>query len=305
MPVFRTVAFLGLGTMGLPMATNLVKAGIQVRGFDVNKDQESRLQERGGTVGFETAAEASRGAQAVLTSLPNTQHVRAALEGPDGVLSVLEEGSYVIDVSTISPVTTKELAEEAAQRGISFADAPVSGSSVGAANAALTMMVGASDDTFTAIRPLLDLLGSNIIHVGEVGSGETIKLINNLLVAINAAAVGEAYAIAARTSLDPQVIYDVVSKSTGDSWVWRNRIPVKGIVPGSPVEDDFAPGFASALMRKDLDLARDFAGELGTPLLLGGLVREMFTSAIAQGWGGKDYSVLAKLYEHVGKPEGQ
>lgn len=101
------------------------------------------------------------------------------------------------------------------------------------------------------------------------------------------------------------MIYDVVSKSTGDSWVWRNRVPAKGLVLGSPVEDDFAPGFASSLMRKDLDLARDFAGELGTPLLLGALVREMFTSVIAQGWGGKDYSVLARLYEHVGRPEGE
>ncbi|MQA06654.1 MAG: hypothetical protein GEV07_29450 [Streptosporangiales bacterium] len=187
MPAFTTVAFVGLGTIGLPMATNLVKAGLQVQGFDLDKTQESRLQEHGGLIGFDHVAEACRGAEVVITSLPNTEHVRTALVGPQGVLSVMERGTYVVDVSTISPVATKSLAEQAQQHGVSFADAPVSGSSVGAANATLTMMVGASDAIFAAIRPLLNVLGSNIIHVGDVGSGGTVKLINNLLVAVNAA----------------------------------------------------------------------------------------------------------------------
>lgn len=297
---FNVVGFVGLGTMGLPMATNLLKAGIKVHGFDLDAASQDRLTERGGVAGFATAAEACRGVDAVFTSLPNTQHVETALGGPDGVLSVLEPGSYVIDVSTISPVTTKKLAEEAKQRGVFFADAPVSGSSLGAEAGTLTMMVGAEDAVFSALQPLLDHLGSNIIHVGGVGAGESIKLINNLLVAINAAAVAEAFAIAAKTDLDPKVAYDVISKSTGDSWVWRNRIPAVGIVPGSPVEDDFAPGFAATLMRKDLDLAGDFARALGCPIPLGAFVREMYSSVVAQGWGGKDYSVLAKIYDQLG-----
>lgn len=303
MPEFHAVSFIGLGTMGLPMATNLLNAGLKVHGFDVDKDAESKLVERGGMSGFASAAEASRGVDAVLTSLPNTQHVHAALAGPEGVLSVLDPGSYVIDVSTISPVMTKTLADTASQGGVMFADAPVSGSSIAAAAGTLTMMVGADDAVFSAIRPVLDILGSNIIHVGGVGDGESIKLINNLLVAINAAAVAEAYAIVSKTSLDPKVAYDVISKSTGDSWVWRNRFPVPGIVPGSPIEDDYAPGFAAALMRKDVDLAREFAGELGCPIPLGALVREMYSSVMANGWGGKDYSVVTKLYHLLGSQD--
>jgi 3-hydroxyisobutyrate dehydrogenase len=300
---FSIIGFVGLGTMGLPMASNFLKAGLEVHGFDLDKDAEAALRERGGASGFSTVAEACRGVDAVFTSLPNTQHVQAALVGADGVLSALEPGSYVVDVSTISPTATKELAEQAQQHGVLFADAPVSGSSIGAETATLTMMVGASDSVFSELRPLLQVLGSNIFHVGGVGAGESIKLINNLLVAINAAAVAEAYAIASKTGIEPQVMYDVVSKSTGDSWVWRNRIPVTGIVPGSPVEDDFSPGFAASLMRKDLDLAREFASELGTPILLGSMVRELFSSVMAQGWGAKDYSILAKFYDMVGKHE--
>ncbi len=302
---FSVIGFVGLGTMGLPMAANFVKAGLEVRGFDVDKDAEAAFRERGGTAGFGSAAEACRGVDAAFTSLPNTQHVQAALAGIDGVLSVLEPGSYVVDVSTISPTATKELAEQAQEHDVSFADAPVSGSSIGAETATLTMMVGASGSVFSELQPLLQVLGSNIFHVGDVGAGESIKLINNLLVAINTAALAEAYAIASKTSIEPQVLYDVVSKSTGDSWVWRNRIPVKGIVPGSPVENDFSPGFAASLLRKDLDLAREFAGELGTPILLGSLVRELLSSVMAQGWGGKDYSILTKFYDLVGKHESE
>ncbi len=297
-----TIAFVGLGSMGLPMATNLAKAGLEVRGFDVDKAREAVLADAGGTVGFNSPGQAAEGTQVTLMSLPNGSIVETVLLGVGGVLTIGSPPAHIVDLSTIAPADTKRFAEEAAARGSKLADAPVSGSSVGAADGTLTIMVGADDDVFATVRPVLDHLGKNVIHVGPVTTGESIKLINNLLAAVNVAAVAEAHNIARQAGMDIKVLHEVVSTATGTSWALLNRMPEKGLVPGSPVEDDFAPGFASELMAKDLELVRQMAQQVGGPMLLGGVVQQLYSAAMASGWGRKDFSVLSRVYRNLSEP---
>jgi 3-hydroxyisobutyrate dehydrogenase len=291
------ISFIGLGTMGLPMSARLIEAGYAVSGFDVEKSAEQALAARGGTLGFLSPAEASADADLVICSLPNSSHVQDALTGPNGAFTTARPGTLILDMSTISPNTSRALGDAASERELLFADAPVSGSSEGAEGGTLTIMVGAETKVFEALEKPLSILGRNIIHVGPVGAGESIKLLNNLLAAVNMATVAEAYALAAKAGVDFATFHRVVSTATGDSWMLRNRFPVAGIGPEGPVDRDYAPGFATRLMRKDLDLVREFATEVGSTVPLAAVVREMCEAVIINGWGELDFSALAKLYE--------
>jgi 3-hydroxyisobutyrate dehydrogenase len=291
------ISFIGLGTMGLPMSTRLLEAGYAVSGFDIDKFAEQSLAARGGELGFPNPAAASVDADLVICSLPNSSHVEEALTGPNGVFASSRPGTIIVDMSTISPNTSRALGAAATEQGLLFADAPVSGSSEGAEAGTLTIMVGSEDDVFEALGKPLSVLGRNVIHVGPIGSGESIKLLNNLLAAVNMAAVAEAYALAAKAGVDFATFHRVVSTATGDSWMLRNRFPVAGIGPEGPVDREYAPGFATRLMRKDLDLVREFATEVGSTVPLGAAVREMCEAVIINGWGELDFSALAKLYE--------
>jgi 3-hydroxyisobutyrate dehydrogenase len=291
------ISFIGLGTMGLPMSTRLIEAGYAVSGFDLDKSTEQTLATRGGKLGFLSPAAAAADADLVICSLPNSSHVEDALSGPNGAFASAQPGTIIVDMSTISPNTSRALSITAAEGGLHFADAPVSGSSEGAEAGTLTIMVGAETDVFDAVEKPLSVLGRNVIHVGPVGSGESIKLLNNLLAAVNMAAVAEAYTLAAKAGVDFATFHRVVSTATGDSWMLRNRFPVAGIGPEGPVDREYAPGFATRLMRKDLDLVRDFATEVGSTVPLAAAVREMCEAVIISGWGELDFSALAKLYE--------
>jgi len=291
------ISFIGLGTMGLPMSTRLIEAGYVVSGFDIDKSTEQALAARGGHLDFPDPAAASADADLVICSLPNSSHVEEALAGPNGTFTTAAPGTLILDMSTISPNTSRALGVAAAERGLRFADAPVSGSSEGAEAGTLTIMVGAEAETFEALEKPLSILGRNVIHVGPVGAGESIKLLNNLLAAVNMATVAEAYALAAKAGVDFATFHRVVSTATGDSWMLRNRFPVAGIGPEGPVDRDYAPGFATRLMRKDLDLVREFATEVGSTVPLAAAVREMCEAVIINGWGELDFSALAKLYE--------
>jgi 3-hydroxyisobutyrate dehydrogenase len=291
------ISFIGLGTMGLPMSTRLIEAGYVVSGFDIDKSAEQALATRGGRLGFPNPAAASLDADLVICSLPNSSHVEEALTGPHGAFSGSPPGTLILDMSTISPNTSRSLGVAATKAGLLFADGPVSGSSEGAEAGTLTIMVGAEIDVFEALGKPLSVLGRNVIHVGPVGSGESIKLLNNLLAAVNMAAVAEAYALAAKAGVDFATFHRVVSTATGDSWMLRNRFPAIGIGPEGPVDREYAPGFATRLMRKDLDLVREFATEVGSTVPLAAAVREMCEAVVINGWGELDFSALAKLYE--------
>jgi 3-hydroxyisobutyrate dehydrogenase len=292
----QVVAFIGLGAMGLPMATNLVRAGVQVHGYDLDRSAEATLAQAGGRVGYPSVASACKEADAVILMLPGPEQVWEAATGADGVLEGLQPDRVLIDMSTCNPHLEREIGALSHERGVAMVDAPVSGGTVGAESGKLTVMVGGEADVFNQLKPLLEIVGSYVIHVGQLGDGQAVKLVNNLVAGITMAAVSEAYVLAGKANLDPAVLFKVMSASSADCWSLRTRVPVAGLVPSSPVEDGFQGGFAARLMCKDLDLVRDFASDVDAPVLLGSLVRELYSSAKAKGMGDLDYSVVAQVY---------
>ena len=300
----KSVGFIGLGTMGLPMARNLLGAGHAVRGYDVDIARVRELEEAGAEA-CDSARHAAEGADVVISMLPASRHVLAAMLGPAGAVEGLRPGATVIEMSTIDPGTTRRVAEAVAGRGCRMIDAPVSGGSAGARDATLTIMVGGEADVLEAHRDLLRVLGTRIVHCGPIGMGETVKLANNLLAGTSMIAVAEAFALGIRGGADPRVLHEVIQHSSGNCWSLRNA-PVPGLVPAAPVNDDFAPGFMVDLMHKDLGLALSASGELGLPLTLTAVAHQLYGLASRHGYGRLDMSAVAKLLEGAGDaPEGR
>ncbi len=292
----KRVGFIGVGTMGRPMALNLLRAGHELTVYDVVPAAATALTEAGARAAG-SPREAAAAAEVVISMLPASAHVVAAMFGADGAIEGLRPGVTLIDMSTIDPGTTKRVAEAVAAKGARMLDAPVSGSSTGAAAGTLTIMVGGDPETFAAQRDLLGAMGGNVIHCGPVGMGETVKLANNLIAAISMAAVAEGFALGVRAGADPRVLFDVISKSSGNCWTLQTRPPVPGLVEGSPADDDFAPGFMTDLMHKDLGLALAAGDEFKVPLALTALARQLYAMTSAQGYGRKDFSAIAKMLE--------
>jgi len=290
------LGFIGLGTMGLPMATNLLEAGFELVVHDVVDAPVQRLAARGARPMANPRA-VGEACRYVVTMLPASAHVEAVLDGPQGVIAGMATGGTLIEMSTIDPATTRDLAARAAERGLRLIDAPVSGSSPKAQDGTLTIMVGGDADVLAECRPILDVLGASIIHVGPVGSGETVKLVNNLIAAISMAGVAEAFNIGVRQGLDPAVMYDVVSQSSGDCWSLRTRVPYPGVISASPANDDFAPGFMTDLMHKDVGLALAAARAADAPALLGAVAEQLYRAAHAQGHGRQDFSAVARVIQ--------
>lgn len=288
------IAFIGVGTMGGPMARNLVHKGYRVTAFDLNASALDQAVEYGAERA-ETAAAAAREADIAITMLPNSPHEEAAVLGAEGVFEGLQPGKILIEMSTIDPVVTKRIGEAAAAKGIRMIDAPVSGSSVGAIDATLTMMCGGDAEIVERCRPVLSAMGANVIHVGPLGMGETVKLVNNMLAGIGVVATAEAVNIAERAGLDPKAMFEVISKSSGDSWAFRNRIPLAGVNPaGVPADEDYAPGFMTMLMLKDIDLGIGLARSVGAPSLLASLASQYYAAACAKGVDRKDFSAVVE-----------
>jgi 3-hydroxyisobutyrate dehydrogenase len=283
--------------MGRPMATNLLKAGHRVTGFDIDPAGIRSLSALGAAPAV-SPRDAAAHADVVITMLPASPHVLAAMLGPDGVVEGLRPGITVIDMSTIDPGTTRKVAQAVAAKGGRMLDAPVSGSSSGARDATLTIMVGGDAAVLEEHRSLLETMGRHVIHCGPIGMGETVKLANNLIAAASMVAVAEAFALGVGCGADPQVLYDVISKSSGNCWALQ-RAPVPGLVPGAPVNDGFAPGFMVDLMHKDLGLMLAAAEEQRVPLPLTGLVRQLYSLASAQGHGREDMSAVARILGEV------
>jgi 3-hydroxyisobutyrate dehydrogenase len=291
----RKVGFIGLGTMGLPMASNLLAAGHTLRGYDVDESRVRALEEKGGEAAG-SARQAAEDADVVISMLPASRHVVAAMLGPDGAVEGLRPGAAVLEMSTIDPGTTRRVGEAVAARGGHMLDAPVSGGSIGARDATLTIMVGGEAEDLEAHRDVLRALGTRIVHCGPIGMGETVKLANNLLAGTSMVAVAEAFALGIRGGADPAVLYEVIQNSSGSCWSLRNA-PVPGLVPGAPVNQDFAPGFMVDLMHKDLGLALGAGAELGLPLTLTAVAHQLYGLASRHGYGRLDTSAVAKLLE--------
>src|SRR5262249_3997961 len=258
------IAFIGLGNMGGPMAANLVKAGHKVIAFDLVAASRDQAKADGAAIA-DSSISSVKGAEIVITMLPAGKHVLGVW---NEVVPAMTKGALIIDCSTIDVESAKQAHALAAKHGIASVDAPVSGGTAGAKGATLTFMCGGEDKAFAAAKPILEKMGKKIVHCGTGGAGQGVKICNNIVLAVSMIAGGEAFALAEKLGLSHQAVFDVVSTSSGQCWALTSYCPVPGPVPTSPANNDYKPGFATALMVKDLTLAQDAAKAAGaaTPL---------------------------------------
>ncbi|HJZ33312.1 MAG TPA: 3-hydroxyisobutyrate dehydrogenase [Hyphomicrobiaceae bacterium] len=291
------IGFVGLGNMGLPMAGNLVKAGHEVAGFDLVHEHLAAARARG-ISGRDSAAAAAADAELIITMLPAGKEVLEVYRG--GVLDAAKAGTLFIDASTIDVTAARAahgLAEAAHMLSL---DAPVSGGVSGAEAATLTFMAGGTAAAFERAKPLLEAMGRRIVHCGEAGAGQAAKICNNMMLAINMIGVSEAFALAERLGLSHQALFEVASAASGQSWALTSYCPVPGFVPTAPSNNQYRPGFASALMLKDLRLAQTAAIAVGATTPLGAAAAQVFGLHNAWGEGGTDFSGIIHLIRGKG-----
>ncbi|AMD00496.1 3-hydroxyisobutyrate dehydrogenase [Halomonas chromatireducens] len=292
------IAFIGLGNMGAPMAANLVKAGHEVSVFDL-VDAAMKSLEKAGAHACASAQSAASGADVIISMLPAGQHVRRLYLGRDtapGLFEALEGKPLIIDASTISPEDARFVGAAAAERGLTYLDAPVSGGVGGAQAGTLTFIVGGTEDGFEQAKPILEGMGKNIFHAGEVGSGQVAKICNNMLLGILMSGTAEALALGVKNGLDPAVLSEIMKQSSGGNWALNLYNPWPGVMQGSAASRDYQGGFLTDLMAKDLGLAWELALESKATVPMGSQARNLFALHASQGNGGKDFSSIQKLF---------
>ena len=298
-----TIAFLGVGHMGGPMAVNLARAGYTLVAYDpVPAALEAASGH--GIATATSAADAVEGAAVVLTMLPSGKHVLDAYRGLDGglgLLSIAAPGTLFLDCSTINVDEAREAAEIALEAGHRSVDAPVSGGVVGAEAATLTFMVGALQEDFDAVKPILEAMGRRIVHCGEHGAGQAAKVCNNMILGVSMIAVCEAFVLGEKLGLSHQVLFDVASNASGQCWSLTTNCPVPGPVPTSPANRDYQPGFAGALMAKDLRLAVNAVEATGVAAEMGRLASRIYDDFAEQGGAARDFSgIITDIREKSG-----
>lgn len=288
------IAFIGLGNMGRPMCENLTKAGHAVVGYDVVAAARNAYAASGGRAAA-TLAEALADADTVISMIPTGKHVRAAYEGEDGVLAHARPGTLLIDCSTIDVESARAVSKAAAEAGFVMVDAPVSGAVPAAQAGTLTFMVGGSAEGFERARPVLAGMGPKTFHVGASGSGVALKICNNMMAGMSMVAISEVFALAEKLGLDHQTVYDVMTVSSGNCWALQSYCPVPGPVPASPANRDYQPGFAAAMMLKDMRLSQDAASTSGAATPLAGSAAALYQMLVEHGHGDKDFSAVFAL----------
>lgn len=286
-----TIAFIGLGNMGNPMAANLVKAGHAVRGFDLLADNLAAAEANGVAIAA-SAEEALAGAEAVISMLPAGKHVLSVYEA---IVPSAAPGTLFIDCSTIDVESARKAHAIASEAGMQSIDAPVSGGVGGAAAGTLTFMAGGSNDAFAKAEPILRPMAGKVVHCGEAGAGQAAKICNNMILGISMIGVAEAFVLAERLGLSHQALFDVASTSSGQCWSLTSYCPVPGPVPGSPANRDYQPGFAAALMLKDLKLAQQAAQASGAVTPLGAEAAQLYALFDGMGNGGVDFSGIIRM----------
>ena len=285
------LGFVGLGAMGLPMTTHLLEAGHRVT---VSSRSRGTIEKAVGLGAVEAGSpsavvEASDVAIVCVPSSPEVDEVVGSM------VSVLGPGKIVVDCSTIDPDVERRQHERVTATGADFLDAPLSGGTAGAINGTLTLMVGGSREVLERARPALDPFAQTIVHVGGPGMGQVVKLCNNIIYAAQMLATAEACAMAVKSGVDMEKLYEVLLHSTGDCVAVRTRLPVKGVVSDSPASNGWSPGFMTDLMAKDLDLALSYGAKTGVPLVAAALSRQVLTAAVTAGYAREDFSALAKV----------
>ena len=286
------IGFIGLGNMGGPMAANLAKAGHEVTGFDM---AEVSIE---GVGMASSAPEAAKGAEVVITMLPNGDILRKVA---DEVIPAMDKGAVLLDCSTVDVDSARAVAEQAQAAGLSALDAPVSGGVGGAQGGTLTFMVGGDEAGFSTARELFDIMGQKAVHCGPSGNGQAAKICNNMILGATMIVTCEAFALADKLGLDRQAMFDVVSTSSGQSWSMNTYCPAPGVGPKSPADNDYKPGFASDLMLKDLRLAMQAAESADADTPLGEAAMELYARFVEQEDGaGTDFSAMLPRFEKRG-----
>jgi 3-hydroxyisobutyrate dehydrogenase len=288
------IGFIGLGNMGLPMALNLIKAGHQVEGFDLNRAAVEKLVAANGA-SMESPSVAASRAEVIITMLPAGKQVRELYLAQGGIIDSVNPGTLLIDCSTIDVATSREAAAAAKAKGLEMLDAPVSGGVGGAEGGTLTFMVGGTDKAFARARPILEAMGKNIVHAGGGGNGQAAKICNNMILGVSMVAVSEAFVLAEKLGLDAQKLFDISSKSSGQCWALTSYCPVPGPVPTSPANRDYQPGFAAAMMLKDLRLAMEAAQSVQARTPLGAGAEAIYGAYVDSGEGGRDFSGIVRF----------
>jgi 3-hydroxyisobutyrate dehydrogenase len=290
------IAFIGLGHMGAPMAMNLLKAGHQLMVFDLVPAAVKAAVDAGATAA-PSAQEAVKGVDVVVSMLPASKHVEGLYLGEAGLLTHIAAGTLVLECSTIAPESARKVAQAAKSKSLRMIDAPVSGGTGGAIAGTLTFIVGGQAEDLEAARPYLEKMGKNIFHAGEAGAGQVAKICNNMLLGILMAGTSEALALGVANGLDPKVLSDIISKSSGRNWATELYNPWPGVMEQAPASKDYAGGFGVDLMLKDLGLAAESALNARASVPLGELARNLYSMHSAQGNGGLDFSSILNLYK--------
>jgi len=285
------IGFIGLGIMGKPMAKNLLKAGHSIVCYDVNAANVADVVASGAVAGKSSADVASQ-VPVVITMLPNSPHVKSVVLGKDGVLEGAKKGLVLIDMSSIAPLASQEVEKACAEKGVRMLDAPVSGGEPKAIDGTLAIMVGGEKALFDQMRDILLVMGASAVHCGPIGAGNTTKLANQVIVALNIAAVAEAFTLVRKAGVDPHLVFDAIKGGLAGSTVMNAKAPMM-------MDGNFKPGFKIDLHIKDLANAMDTAHSVGSPLPLTASVREMMETLHADGFGGDDHSALARFYAKV------
>jgi 3-hydroxyisobutyrate dehydrogenase len=288
------IAFIGLGHMGGGMAPNLVKAGHEVRAFDLSEEALSKACEQGcGRAG--STEEAVKDAEVVITMLPAGKHVLDVYR--NNVFGNAPASALLIDCSTIDVASARTVEEEAAAKGYEMVDAPVSGGIAAAAGGTLAFMVGGSNEAFAKAKPFIEPMAKAVIHAGGPGAGQAAKICNNMILGATMAATCEGFVLAQKLGLDPQVFFDISSQASGQSWSMTSYCPVPGVGPKTPADNNYDGGFAAALMLKDLKLAMEAAKQVGLELEMGEEAEEEFQKFVGKGGGNKDFSGIIKMID--------
>lgn len=282
------IGFIGLGIMGKPMVKNLLKAGHEVVCYDIIKENVDEMTKAGATAAV-SSADVARQVPLVITMLPNSPHVKSVVLGDDGVLAGAKEGLIVVDMSSIAPLASQEIAKVCAAKGVRMLDAPVSGGEPKAIDGTLAIMVGGDEKLFKEVKDVLLTMGSSAVHCGPIGAGNTTKLANQIIVALNIAAVSEAFTLVRKAGVDPSLVFDAIKGGLAGSTVLNAKAPMM-------IDSNFTPGFKIDLHIKDLDNVLDTGHGVGSPLPLTALVREMMSTLRADGFGQDDHSALARYY---------
>ena len=288
------IGFIGLGNMGLPMAQNLIKAGHPVCGYDVSAAALDKFAAAGG-IAVRSLDVASMGVDLVISMLPAREQVREVYLGQGGVLASAAPGTLLVDCSTVDVETARAVAAAAKVNELEMLDAPVSGGVAGAQAGTLTFMVGGGDQAFERAKPVLQAMGSTIVQAGAAGSGQAVKICNNMILGISMIAVCEAFVLAEKFGLDPHKLFEISSQSSGRCWSMTNYCPVPGLVPTSPANRDYQPGFTATMMLKDLKLAQDAARLARAVTPLGAGAAAVYQRFVEDGGGALDFSGIIRF----------